>query len=109
MCEERGIQGSTVIAFLAGGLIGAGLALLYAPQSGRETRQKIGDLASDLKDKAGTWSGDVKDKARTWSGDVTEKARTFIDREKSAIKGAYEAGREAVARERAKFEGGAPE
>jgi gas vesicle protein len=98
MCEERGVHGSTIIAFLAGGLIGAGLALLYAPQSGRETRRQIGDLASDLKDKASTWSGDVKD-----------KVGTFIDREKSAIKGAYEAGRDAMARERAKFEGGAPE
>ncbi len=98
MCEEKGIHGSTVIAFLAGGLIGAGLALLYAPQSGKETRRQIGDLASDLKDKASTWSGDVKD-----------KVGGFIDREKSAIKGAYEAGREAMARERAKFEGGAPE
>ena len=32
---------STMFTFLLGGLIGAGLALLYAPLSGEETRKRI--------------------------------------------------------------------
>ena len=45
--EDRGIiymereGGSSVKALLLGALIGAGLALLYAPQSGEETRRGI--------------------------------------------------------------------
>ena len=37
---------------LAAGLVGAGLALLLAPRSGRETRQKIQQSADDLKRQA---------------------------------------------------------
>ncbi len=51
MSDERCSTGGILVAFLAGGLIGAGLALLYAPASGRETREKIGGMAEDLKKK----------------------------------------------------------
>ena len=86
------------MAFLAGGLIGAGLALLYAPVSGRETRDRIGGLAEDLKKKSEEWTGDVK-----------QKVEQFIDEERSVIKSAYDAGREAMAREKARFENPTPE
>ena len=42
MREDEGYgAGSIFLSFLLGGLVGAGFALLLAPQSGRETRQKI--------------------------------------------------------------------
>jgi gas vesicle protein len=34
-------NGSNILWFVAGGAIGAGIALLYAPKSGRETRRLI--------------------------------------------------------------------
>ena len=40
-------------AFVAGGLIGAALAVFLAPAPGEETRVKIGDLLEMLKEKAG--------------------------------------------------------
>jgi gas vesicle protein len=98
MCDEKGCNGTTLIAFLAGGLIGAGIALLTAPVSGREAREKISDLA-----------GDIKEKATGWTDDVRAKVGGLLERESAAVKEAYEAGREAMARERAKFEGGTPE
>jgi len=95
MNDERCCSGSggILLAFLAGGLVGAGLALLYAPVSGREAREKIGGLAGDLKKKAEDWTGDVK-----------QKVEGFIDEEKSVIKAAYDAGRDAMAKEKARFE-----
>ena len=53
MSDERCCSGSggILLAFLAGGLVGAGLALLYTPVSGREARERIGGLAEDLKKK----------------------------------------------------------
>ena len=81
------------MAFIAGGMVGAGLALLYAPASGRETRERIGGLTEDLKKKSEEWSGDVK-----------QKVERFIDEERSVIKSAYDAGREAMAKEKARFE-----
>jgi gas vesicle protein len=95
MSDDRCCSGSggILLAFLAGGMIGAGLALLYAPVSGREAREKIGGLAGDLKRKADEWSGDVK-----------QKVEGFIEEERSVIKAAYDAGRDAMAKEKARFE-----
>ena len=98
MCEDKGFNGTAMVAFLAGGLIGAGIALLTAPVSGREARERISGLAEDLAEKATGWTGDVRD-----------KVGGLLERESSAVKEAYEAGREAMARERAKFDGNAPE
>ena len=91
-------SGGVLLAFLAGGLVGAGLALLYTPVSGREARERIGGLAGDLRKKSEDWTGDVK-----------QKVEQFIDEERSVIKSAYEAGREAMAKEKARFENLSPE
>ncbi len=92
MSDERGCAGGCMVAFVIGGIVGAGLALLFAPMSGKEARQKIGDFAGDLKKKAEGWTGDVK-----------SKVESFIDEEKAVVKAAYDAGREAMAKEKAKF------
>ena len=42
----------SVALFGAGLLVGAGLALLFAPSSGRELREEIGERASELRDRA---------------------------------------------------------
>ena len=100
MSDERccSSSGGILLAFLAGGLVGAGLALLYAPVSGREARERIGGLAGDLKKKSEDWAGDAK-----------QKVEQFIDEERSVIKSAYNAGREAMAKEKARFENPTPE
>ncbi len=92
MSDESGSTGGILVAFLAGGLVGAGLALLYAPASGRETREKIGGMAEDLKKKSEDWSGDLK-----------QKVEGVIEEERSVLKAAYDAGREAMTREKARF------
>ncbi|MBP2674283.1 MAG: uncharacterized protein H6Q84_1123 [Deltaproteobacteria bacterium] len=94
MSDERCSTGGILVAFLAGGLIGAGLALLYAPASGRETREKLGGMAEDLKKKSEQWSGDIK-----------QKVEGFVEEERSVLKAAYDAGREAMSREKARFVG----
>ncbi len=44
--------GGYVAAFVVGALAGAGVALLYAPRSGKETRQLLADRVKKLKGKA---------------------------------------------------------
>ncbi|WP_299205831.1 YtxH domain-containing protein [Brumimicrobium sp.] len=39
-----------IAAALAGAVVGAGVALLLAPASGKETREKIADKLGDAKD-----------------------------------------------------------
>jgi gas vesicle protein len=66
-------------SFLTGAALGAGLALLFAPQSGKETRKQIKDLSDKL-------SSEVKDEAEKIGSKVKyevdrigEKARNVID------------------------------
>lgn len=100
MREEYGYgSGSVLLAFLLGGMVGAGVALLFAPQSGSETRQKIRDLTEDVKEKATGYVGDVKGKIT--SG--IEKSKDLYEEKKSIITTAIEAGKEAYEKEKEKL------
>jgi len=50
MSDNRG--GEIIGAFVVGGILGAALGILFAPASGKETREKIGDWAEETKEKA---------------------------------------------------------
>ena len=84
--------GGVFVAFLAGGLIGAGVALLYAPGSGSETRSKISDITED-----------IRKKTEGMGVDIRKKVESFMEEEKAIVRAAYDAGREAMAKEREKF------
>jgi gas vesicle protein len=43
---------SVITAFIIGGLIGAGVALLMAPQSGHETRSMLKNRGEEIRDRA---------------------------------------------------------
>ncbi len=42
--------GTVLFAFLAGAAVGGVVALLYAPQSGQKTRQKLIDMGEDARE-----------------------------------------------------------
>lgn len=50
MSDERHSVLGSIITFITGAAIGAGLALLFAPQSGEETRKKIKDMGDKVSD-----------------------------------------------------------
>ena len=50
--EENDAATKILVSFLVGGIVGAGLALLLAPQSGLKTRRQILDAAEDARDYA---------------------------------------------------------
>jgi gas vesicle protein len=66
MCENTGSK--MFFSFLTGAAIGAGLALLFAPQSGEETRKQIKDFSEKI-------GGEVKDGVEK----VGEKAKSFME------------------------------
>ena len=61
-------SGNTFLALLAGAAIGAGIGLLYAPDSGEETRRRLGDNARRAQD-------NLNRKYRETSSSLGEKAR----------------------------------
>ncbi len=50
--SDRDEFGAFLVGFIVGGLTGAVAALLFAPQSGEETRALIKDKSIELRDKA---------------------------------------------------------
>lgn len=59
--SEQGNQVAKAAAFIAGGaVIGAGLGLLFAPQTGVETRRSISRYARKAQMQTSRWSRAVK-------------------------------------------------
>jgi gas vesicle protein len=97
MREEDGYSaGSMFLSFLLGGVVGAALALLLAPESGRETRHKIKELADDVRGKVKDYAGDVRGKVAS----TIDKGREVYEEKKSTISKAVEAGKEAYEKEK---------
>ncbi|MEW6118313.1 MAG: YtxH domain-containing protein [Nitrospirota bacterium] len=57
---EKSLAMVAVFSFLLGGAVGAGLALLMAPQSGKKTRRQIKDLAEDIAEHATEYAERLK-------------------------------------------------
>ncbi len=64
--EERDWRGAGVLSLgiLAGALVGAGVALLLAPQSGEETRERIATRARRMGTRADEGWDDLRDELR---------------------------------------------
>ncbi len=60
--REESSAGTILASFLIGGIVGAGISLLFAPYSGRKMRGKIADLADDAKEYATDYAKKLKEK-----------------------------------------------
>ena len=87
---------SVLFSFLLGGIMGAGIALLLAPQTGVETRRKIGELSGDFRDRADEYTEQAKDTVAS----ALEKGKELLDDKKSVLTSAIEAGKEAFRKEK---------
>jgi gas vesicle protein len=70
--------GNILLALLGGAVLGAGIALLYAPQSGRRTREKLRDLSEDAED----FAQDLVAKAKRQGEDLLRKGRECCEAHK---------------------------
>lgn len=63
MSESDENKGAAIlISFMIGGIVGAGLALLLAPQPGRKTRKQIVGIAEDVRDYTTEYAKKLKEK-----------------------------------------------
>lgn len=85
--RERKITLLTNLSALAiGGIIGAAVALLVAPQSGQETREILRSKTMEMKDKAMEAATDTRERASNGLNDIAQQAKDRI----SSIKGEQE-------------------
>jgi gas vesicle protein len=117
--SDRESGSSVILSFLLGGLTGAVLALLYAPRTGRETREIIGDRIRDgaekgreLTDEAIKRGRELKEQAVAKgreilddAGDYVERQRQTLGDQKERLSAAVEAGRQAFREEKSKAKG----
>lgn len=92
-------SGSVLLAFLIGGVVGASLAILLAPESGEETRRRIVDGVEG----AGDWAKDRYSDTRDRVADGADKVRQIIDDRRDDLSAALEAGKDAYARGKEKL------
>lgn len=108
--DERNGSRSLLI-FLAGGLIGAGLSLIYAPLSGEKTRQYLRIQTKKAKRKARHLGESVRDnidylinEIKETTDKVIEEGMELTKEKKAEILAAIEAGKKAMEEERKKIE-----
>jgi gas vesicle protein len=82
---------SGIMWFLAGLGLGALVGVLYAPRSGRETRQAILDAADDGREYLVNKGQAARDQANQW----VSRGKDALSQQKEQFKAAYEAGRAA--------------
>jgi len=77
--EEGG--GSFLMGLLAGTVLGAGLAMLFAPKSGSELRSQLGDQANKLRGAATDAYSQASDKV----SQMVDRGRDAYDRARSSV------------------------
>jgi gas vesicle protein len=85
--EQESGAGSILLAFILGAVSGAAVALLYAPASGRETREYLGEKAREGKERANK---------------AAERSREIINQGRETLTTAIDRGREAYQQARAR-------
>ena len=74
--EESPEEGSNTLAwFVTGAIIGATVALLYAPRSGKDTRQFLTDKTQQGKEAVAESSKEIMDAGR----DMFERGRRLVE------------------------------
>ncbi len=100
MSDHDRCSGKSVFwAFILGGIVGAGATLLMAPQSGKEAREKIKDIADDIREK----TTDYVDQAKDAIISSVDQGKDFIDENKSILGTAIDAGKKAYEKEKNKL------
>jgi gas vesicle protein len=99
---ENGSGGDKFLFFVAGAGIGAMLALLFAPKSGKETRDFLSRTATDSRDFVTNKYSEGKQYVGETGRKMTEDFSAFMDKSKEAMQrqkeqlaAAFEAGKAA--------------
>jgi gas vesicle protein len=85
--DEASGSGTVLLAFLMGAVAGAAVALLYAPTTGRETRERLGEKSREASERAAS---------------LAEKGRQVITDSRETLSTAMERGREAYEQSRSR-------
>ena len=103
-------SGENFLFFLMGSFVGASVALLIAPRTGKETREIIAERAREGVDYVTSRSRELADLAESAKRTVQSQAASMVDRsvevlnrQKEQLSAAVEAGKQAYREEKSKL------
>ncbi len=73
MYREEGTGASFALGLFAGAVIGAGMALLFAPKTGNETRELLGQQYRGLADRVNEATETLREQARERGQQITSQ------------------------------------
>jgi len=88
--EEEDSSSNTLAWFLTGAIIGATVAILYAPKSGKDTRQFISDKTQQGREAVTETSKDIADAGKEMferGRKLVEDAAELFERGRKLVKG----------------------
>lgn len=74
MADRDSGAGLVFLSFIVGGMVGGILGILFAPKSGKETREDIAEAAAEMKKEAQKFAKDAK-----------ERVEGFVEESKGVI------------------------
>ena len=77
--ENDGMAKGLIVGFIAGSIVGAAIALLYAPKAGKELRADIKEKAGDMMDDAQEYMARAKSTAVDIINEGKQKASSLVD------------------------------
>ena len=129
MSDRNTNFGAYLAGFVIGGLVGAAIALLLAPQSGEQTRTLIKEKSIELKEKAAETAEEARERAETTlieargraeeaiqetraraeelaqltkerAAELRQRGQVVLEEQKARIESAIDSGKKATARSR---------
>ena len=88
---EDNNAGAKFVYFIAGLGIGALAGILFAPKSGRETRQYLAERAEEGRD----YLKQKGERIREQAGDYVDRGRGILNQQREHLSAAIEAGKQA--------------
>jgi gas vesicle protein len=101
-CEEvvfmsdEGKGAEFLAGVIIGGLIGAAVGLLMAPQPGEETREQLREKGIELRERV----VELSEEARKKAGELGEEGRTALETQTVRVKEAIEEGKKAASKKK---------
>ena len=77
MYREDQSGASFMLGMLTGAFVGAGLALLFAPRSGQEIRQQLGEQYRGLAERVGEQAQNLRTTAGQWREQGRERLQQY--------------------------------
>lgn len=85
-----------VLSFLGGLAVGYGIALLFAPRAGHETRRMISDYAQSTGERISTAARGAMKSARQSAESAGERAGEYLDEARAKAKSVQHSGGSAI-------------